>query len=50
MFVGTDPKELPFVTFLLFNENLEDYFEAQIDMQKAAISEALAEFWNEINS
>lgn len=50
MFVGTDPKELPFVTFLIFDDSLEEYFESQIDMQKAAVTEALAEFWNEINS
>ena len=48
--VGGSPQDLPFGTFLVFQESLDDYFESQIDMQRAAFEEALASFWNEVNS
>lgn len=48
--VGHSPHELPFGTFLVFQDSLDDYFESQIEMQRAAFEEALANFWNEVNS
>lgn len=49
MLIGNDPEDLPFGTFLIFEDELDGYLETQIDIQKAAVSEALAEFWNAIN-
>ena len=49
MMVGERPTDLPFTTFLIWQDSVEDYFESQIEMQRAAIEEALANFWNEIN-
>lgn len=47
--MGERPTDVPLGTFLLWNEGVEDYLDSQIEMERAAIEEALANFWSEIN-
>lgn len=50
MFVmGERPTNLPIGTFLMWNEQVEEYLESQIEMERVAVEEAIANFWSEIN-
>lgn len=49
MMMGEQPTDLPLGTFLMWNEQVEDYLETQIEIQRAAVEEALANFWDKIN-
>jgi hypothetical protein len=48
--VGDRPTDIPFTEFLLFQDELEEYWKSQIEMQSAAIEKALSNFWEAINS
>lgn len=49
LIVGDSPQSLPIGTFLIFHEELEEWMQTEFDIQKAAIEQALFEFWAELN-
>ncbi len=49
MIMGSRPNDLPLGTFLMWNEQIEDYIDSQIEMNRVAVEEAIANFWEEIN-
>ena len=49
LFTGFRFDDMPFPMILMLDDKIEEYFETQIEMQRAAIEEALSNFWNSIN-
>jgi hypothetical protein len=49
MVMGHSPNDLPLGTFLMWNKELEDYLDSQIEMRRVAVEEAISNFWEAIN-